>query len=172
MKPNEQKFLSEAMRLIKEDVTKKPFHIHGESGAIGNKYGEVLEFRHSPNHSISLDSMKGDKYYLHSHPPFKQPFTSSASELDHRAAAGTYLWFNNKAMEFVTNGKDVLHIHSTVYRRPPGFGSAAPAGPGMGIAGRPPPSAFSGSGLSGVTAPTPFGIISLRHGLFDAKTPA
>jgi hypothetical protein len=113
MEPEEQKFLTDAMQLLKEDMEERPFRIHGESGAVGNRDGEVREFRHSPKDAVALTNRKGDKYALHSHPPFSEPFTSSASEGDHKAAAATYLGFNNEMKEYVTNGKDVLHIPAT-----------------------------------------------------------
>jgi hypothetical protein len=116
MEPYEQKFLSEAMQLIQDDVAKRPFHMHGESGAIGNKNGEISEFKHNPKRNIIISAEKGDKYILHSHPPFAEPFTSSASESDHMHAARRYLKHGNKAKEYVTNGKDVMHIHPASFR--------------------------------------------------------
>jgi hypothetical protein len=110
MKPHEQRFLAEAMRLIQEDVRKKPFHMHGEAGVIGDRNGDVVHFDHSPKESIVLTLMQGDKYALHSHPPFGRPFDSSASETDHKVAAETYLEYGNKTREYFTNGKDVMHI--------------------------------------------------------------
>jgi hypothetical protein len=110
MKPEEQKFLTEAMQLIKEDVEKKPFHIHGESGAVGDRDGEILRFKHDPKASVSLTIHEGEKYIMHSHPPYGEPFTSSASEPDHKGAAEEYLAFNNKMKNYVTNGKDVMQI--------------------------------------------------------------
>jgi hypothetical protein len=111
MKPHEQKFLSEGMRLIREDVEKRPFHMHGESGAVGDRSGKVTQFKHNPEGSVALSVREGDKYALHNHRPFGEPFTSSASIPDHRGAAETYLAFGNKMKEYLTNGKDVLHIH-------------------------------------------------------------
>jgi hypothetical protein len=99
------------MQLIKEDVEKKPFHIHGESGVVGDTQGKVVEFLHEPKSSVSVSSDAGDKYVLHNHRPFAEPFSSSASEPDHQAAAESYLEFGNKAKEYLTNGKDVLQIH-------------------------------------------------------------
>jgi hypothetical protein len=110
MKPNEQKFLSRAMQFIREDVEKKPFHRHGESGAVGDRSGQVRLFKHEPGEAVNLATKKGDKYALHSHPPFAKPFDFSASEPDHRVAAETYLEHDNKLNEYLTNGKDVLHI--------------------------------------------------------------
>jgi hypothetical protein len=92
-------------------VEKKPFHIHGESGAVGDKHGNIVEFRHNPQGSVNLPSEKGDKYVLHNHRPFLEPFSSSASETDHKVAAEAYLDFNNNQHEYLTNGKEVLHIH-------------------------------------------------------------
>jgi hypothetical protein len=108
MEPFEQLFLTNAMRRIREDVANRPFHIHGESGVLGDENGNVTWFGHSPEGKIGIPVMPDYKFVLHSHPPFMEPATSSASELDHEAAADSYLKF--KAMEYVTNGKDVLHI--------------------------------------------------------------
>lgn len=110
MNPYEQKFLSQAMGRIREDIQTNPFHIHGESGVIGNITGEVSWFGHNPEGSVVLPVKKGDKYCLHSHPPFGEPFTSSASERDRGMATLAYLAFNNKMSQYVTNGKDILHI--------------------------------------------------------------
>jgi hypothetical protein len=110
MEPDEQKFLSQAMQRIREDVEQRPFHMHGESGAVGDKHGEIVYFHHNPRGSVDILIHEGDKYALHNHPPFLGPFSSSASEPDHQWAVETYLDFNNKAKEYLTNGKDVLHI--------------------------------------------------------------
>jgi hypothetical protein len=112
MEPQEQKFLSQAMHLIQEDVEKKPFHIHGESGAVGDLSGRIRQFNHNPKDTVSLTILPGDKYTMHSHPPFSEPFSSSASETDHKGAAEEYLDFNNKMSNYLTNGKDVLEIPS------------------------------------------------------------
>jgi hypothetical protein len=112
MEPSEQKFLTEAMRRIREDAEKKPFHIHGESGAVGDKNGKVVRFAHNPKDSVALSIGKGDQYAMHSHPPYMGPFTSSASDADHKVAAETYLEFKNKTKEYMTNGKDVMRIPS------------------------------------------------------------
>jgi hypothetical protein len=111
MKPDEQKFLSQAMQLIQENVARNPFHIHGESGVVGDKHGENLRFTHNPKDEVTLPVQKGDQYAMHSHPPFQDPLASSASEADHRVAAASYLEFN-RLKEYVTNGKDVMHIPS------------------------------------------------------------
>lgn len=110
MQPSEQKFLSKAMQLIKEDVENKPFHMHGEMSIVADRKGNVMAFTYNPKDSVSVGARPGDKYVIHSHPPFGKPYDSSASEADHRAAAETYLDFNNKMKEYLTNGKDVLHI--------------------------------------------------------------
>jgi hypothetical protein len=110
MKPEEQKFLAAAMQRIHEDVEEKPFHMHGELGAVGTKSGEITEFEHNPGGTVALEVGEGDKYALHSHPPFVEPFVFSASEPDHMVATGSYLESGNKAKEYITNGKDVLQI--------------------------------------------------------------
>jgi hypothetical protein len=110
MEADEQKFLTKAMQRIHEDVEKKPFHMHGESGAVGNQDGEIVFFGHNPCGSVGFPVNEGEKYALHNHPPFTEPFTSSASERDHRGAAETYSRFNNEMKEYLTNGKEVLHI--------------------------------------------------------------
>jgi hypothetical protein len=109
MKPKEQKFLTQAMQAIRKDVEKKPFHRHGESGAVGNQNGELTWFGHHPGGAINMKVRPGDKYALHNHLPLEAPLSSSASEMDHQGAAESYLEFN-KMKEYVTNGKDVLRI--------------------------------------------------------------
>jgi hypothetical protein len=110
MKPAEQRFLSNAMRLMQEDIAKKPFHMHGESGAVGGRNGNITQYKFEPRDAVSLGTRKGDKYAIHSHPPFGTPFDFSASEADHRVAAETYPEYGNQMNEYLTNGKDVLHI--------------------------------------------------------------
>jgi hypothetical protein len=110
MEPNEQRFLTDAFRRIKEDIREKPFHIHGEAGVVGNKEGEVTYFGYNPGGSVSTPNRKGDRYHLHTHPPFMEPLTSSASGEDHKEAAMMYTIFDNKTTAYVTNGRDVLHI--------------------------------------------------------------
>jgi hypothetical protein len=110
MEPEEQKFLTNGIRRIQEDIREKPFHIHGESAVIGNKEGEVTSFGHNPAGLITTDVQSGDKDHLHTHPPFQEPFTSSASSDDQKAAAIIYRAFDNKMSAYVTNGRDVLHI--------------------------------------------------------------
>ena len=115
MTQGEQTFLDNAFRQLKQDIQKKPFHMHGETAITGNQKGQVTQFNHTPgNHSLAVPG-KGDKYHLHTHPPFMEPFTSSASEGDHKIAARFYAKDNNQTSSYVTNGKDVLHIqpHST-----------------------------------------------------------
>ncbi|HLP41023.1 MAG TPA: hypothetical protein VK465_05915 [Fibrobacteria bacterium] len=110
MTPGEQTFLTDAFQRIHEDVQKKPFHIHGESAVIGNKKGEITDFHHEAKAHVGMPIEKGDKYYLHTHPPLWEPATSSASLSDHKNAAFHYFEDNRKILSFVTNGKDVLHI--------------------------------------------------------------
>jgi hypothetical protein len=54
MTPDEQIFLSKAMKRIKDDVDDKSFHMHGESGVIGNSQGEIVFFDHCPWGGIDL----------------------------------------------------------------------------------------------------------------------
>jgi hypothetical protein len=110
MDPQEQRFLTRAMQRIREEAEKKPFHIHGESGVVGNAHGDITWFGHVFANSIEVPLQSGDKYTIHSHPPFAEPFTSSASEADHQHAAASYLRDNLGINEYVTNGRDVLHI--------------------------------------------------------------
>jgi hypothetical protein len=98
------------MQLIQEEIKKDPFQMHGEWGAIGDRKGEVMFLTHNPKESVTLRPDQDDNYVFHSHPPFGQPFDSSASEQDHLAAAHTYLEHNNRTNEYLTNGRDVLHI--------------------------------------------------------------
>jgi hypothetical protein len=113
MHPEEQKFLAKAFQRINEDVQQKPFHIHGESAVVGNQDGEITYFGHNPAGAISAPSQEGDKFHLHTHPPYGEPFTSSASEADHLVSAQLYLHHDNQASAYVTNGKDVLQIDPT-----------------------------------------------------------
>jgi hypothetical protein len=110
MRPDEQKFLTVAFQRIQEDVRNKPFHIHGESAVIANRDGEITYFGHNPAGAMATPIREGDTYHLHTHPPFAEPFTSSASEMDHLVSAQLYLGFDNKTNTYVTNGKDVLQI--------------------------------------------------------------
>jgi hypothetical protein len=115
MEPEEQKFLTHAFRRIQEDIGGKPFHIHGELGVTGNREAEITGFDHNPAGSLTMPGNEGDKYHLHTHPPYGEPFTSSAGIQDHKQAAVGYMRRGNKMDMYVTNGKDVLHIqpHST-----------------------------------------------------------
>lgn len=110
MKPGEQKFLTNAFRKLNEDIREHPFHMHGETAITGTKDGRITQFNHSPGGTSHASPAKGDKYHLHTHPPFMEPFTSSASAEDHILAARFYSRDNNKTGTYVTNGKDVLHI--------------------------------------------------------------
>ena len=106
----EHKFLAKAMQRIQEDVERKPFHMHGESAITGDKKGKITDFHHEPRGGVDITLKARDKYYLHNHRPFNEPATSIASLPDHIAAAETYFMGNRKALSYVTNGKDVLHI--------------------------------------------------------------
>jgi hypothetical protein len=110
MGPSEQKFLTGAFRRIKADIREKPFHIHGESGVVGNQEAEITWFGHNPAGSITTPIQEGDKYHLHTHSPYGEPFASSASSQDHKLAAILYTVFDNRMNAYVTNGRDVLHI--------------------------------------------------------------
>jgi hypothetical protein len=112
MRPDEQVFLTRAFRELRKEFEKYPFHIHGEAAVVGNSRGEVNQTNYSPVPESYVDISKGDKYHLHTHPPFQEPFTSSASALDHRTAAEVYTLHGNKMGTYVTNGKDVLHIQA------------------------------------------------------------
>jgi hypothetical protein len=106
----EHKFLDSALRRVNEDVRDHEFHIHGESGIIGNKKGEITHFHHEPKGSVNVPLAPGDKYNLHTHPPFSEPETSAASRPDHISAALIYSLRNREILSYVTNGKDVLQI--------------------------------------------------------------
>jgi hypothetical protein len=110
MKPKQQRFLTEAMYRFQEDVLRNSFHMHGELGAVGDKHGKLVYFTHSPKDSVTFAIEPGDKYVIHSHPPLGKPFDFSASEQDHLVASQTYLDFNNKTKEYLTNGRDVIRI--------------------------------------------------------------
>jgi hypothetical protein len=110
MRPDEQRFLTQAFRRLKDSFQDKPFRIHGETAVVGNSLGAITQFVYSPKGSVSADNLPGNRYDLHTHPPFMEPFTSSASGADHIVAADLYLEHGNKTDTYVTNGKDVLHI--------------------------------------------------------------
>jgi hypothetical protein len=110
MREDEQKFLTEAFQGLRDGFKDKPFHIHGETALVGGKDGKIVESNYSPEGNSYADIEKGDRYHLHTHPPFLEPFTSSASGADHYAAALMYTALDNKMDAYVTNGKDVLHI--------------------------------------------------------------
>jgi hypothetical protein len=110
MRPEEQHFLTLAFRRLQESFQRNPFHIHGETAIVGEWDGRPRWMKYFPTSEAQLNIGPGDKFNLHTHPPFIEPFTSSASEADHRAAALVY-WHENMGMDtFVTNGKDVMHI--------------------------------------------------------------
>ncbi|HLP40503.1 MAG TPA: hypothetical protein VK465_03260, partial [Fibrobacteria bacterium] len=108
MTPSEQKFLTNAFKKVSEDVQKHPFHIHGETAITGKKNGNITDFHHHPGPNVGIFLSLGDKFHLHTHPPFIEPATSAASAPDHIVAAQNYKF--NRSHTYVTNGKDVLHI--------------------------------------------------------------
>jgi hypothetical protein len=61
MEPEEQKFLTRAFRRIQEDIREKPFHIHGESGVLGNWDAEITWFDHNPANNIAYPFHYDDK---------------------------------------------------------------------------------------------------------------
>jgi hypothetical protein len=108
MTKGEQTFLTNAFQRLNEDIASKPFHMHGETAITGNKKGEITQFNHTPGKHSKASPGESDRYHLHTHPPFMEPFTSSASEQDHMLA--TRFHNRTKTSTYVTNGKDVLHI--------------------------------------------------------------
>jgi hypothetical protein len=110
MNPDEQVFLTRAFRYLHEEFKAEPFRIHGETAVIGNGKGEIVRAVYEPEGSVTAKVTPGDKYHLHTHPPFGEPFASSASAQDHRLAAHVYTLNDSKMSAFVSNGKDVLHI--------------------------------------------------------------
>jgi hypothetical protein len=114
MTPGEQEFLTHAFRELQEDYRSNPFHIHGETAVVGNKQGEVIQFNYSPEAECYAFPAKENRYDLHTHPPFGEPFVSSASVQDQLTAAELYRSFRHgpedRPTVYVTNGKDVLHI--------------------------------------------------------------
>lgn len=110
MDPGEQRFLGKAFWRLKDEFARHPFRIHGETAIVGNRKGVINQINYSSAAETSAIIHKGDKYHLHTHPPFFEPFASSASEQDHRMAAEAYGFENTKLGCYVTNGKDVLHI--------------------------------------------------------------
>ena len=109
----EQLFLTHAFECIKEDVRKNPFHIHGETGMLGNTSCRVTQFNYSPIKECITFYTPESRYDLHTHPAFDEPFTSSASGQDHSEAASRYLKHNPKVDTYVTNGRDVMQIMPT-----------------------------------------------------------
>jgi hypothetical protein len=110
MNPDEQLFLTRAFRYLHEEFKAEPFHIHGETAVIGNGQGEITRAVYAPEGSVTVRVTPEDKYHLHTHPPFAEPFASSASAQDHRLAAHIYTLDDRKMSAYVSNGKDVLHI--------------------------------------------------------------
>lgn len=110
MKPDEQAFLTRAFRYLRDEFRAQPFRIHGETAVIGNGKGEIVRAVYAPEGSVTAKVTPGDKYHLHTHPPFGEPFASSASAQDHRLAAFIYTLNDGKMGSYVSNGKDVLHI--------------------------------------------------------------
>lgn len=110
MRPDEHVFRANAFQRMAEETKGKPFHIHGEMGVVGNKRGEITHFNYTAGAEVESRIQKGSRYHLHSHPPFMEPFTSSASEQDHMIAAHLYSLHGNKMDTYVTNGKEVLQI--------------------------------------------------------------
>ena len=108
MDVEEQFFLTKAFKRIQDDVREKPFHIHGESAMIGDQHCQVKEFTHKAGQNCGSDLNGGDRFHLHTHPPFDAPFDASASNKDHLVAADVYQSHGVKT--YVTNGKDVLQI--------------------------------------------------------------
>ncbi|HLP42092.1 MAG TPA: hypothetical protein VK465_11335 [Fibrobacteria bacterium] len=109
MTKDEQKFFTNAFQKLNEEIKEKPFRIHGETAITGDKKGNVTQFNYNPGGVSDAKPGKGDKFHLHTHPPFMEPFTTSASEPDHIVAATLYRNYN-KTTAYVTNGTDVLHI--------------------------------------------------------------
>lgn len=108
MTKGEQAFLTNAFHELKMDIEKNPFHMHGETAMTGNRKGEISQFNHTSGHSSLAKPMEGDRYHLHSHPPLMEPFTSSASEPDHKLAARFF--YRDNVKTFVTNGREVMQI--------------------------------------------------------------
>lgn len=112
MKPGEQRFLTAAFKRMGEEFGKHPMRIHGETAITGNKQGGISEPTYNPRGNVTFIPRQGDNYNVHTHPPFHEPLTSSASEPDHKVAAEAYVR-ENKMGTYVSNGKDVLHISPT-----------------------------------------------------------
>ncbi|HLP40997.1 MAG TPA: hypothetical protein VK465_05780 [Fibrobacteria bacterium] len=109
MTEKEQVFLMNAHNRISEDVRKNPFHAFGEIGVLGDKTGKITEFNYQPRKAGSFKNMSENKYNLHTHPPFAEPFTSSASGQDHILAARFF--DKNDMFSYVSNGKEVVLIN-------------------------------------------------------------
>ncbi|HLP40085.1 MAG TPA: hypothetical protein VK465_01145 [Fibrobacteria bacterium] len=109
MTPGEQTFLTNAFRMLDDEFKHMPFRIHGETAVLGKADGCLTKMVYNPKQSVKFRVSQGERYSVHTHPPFMEPFTSSASEGDHRAAAKVYGLFDNRMDSYVTNGKDVLH---------------------------------------------------------------
>ena len=112
MQPEEQKFLTNAFKRIREDLRKErsEFHMHGETILVGNKNGDVTRSEYSPAGEVEGKFLKGEKYNLHNHRPLGEPLSSSASKADHLAAAELYKEPGLRMQSYLTNGKDALHI--------------------------------------------------------------
>jgi hypothetical protein len=106
----EQQFLTRAFRHLQTRFQSHPYRIHGETAVMGDRLGKLVGDKYAPKGAVASKFHKDIKYHLHTHPPFLEPFTSSASGADHKIAAKRYGYENNKVKAYVTNGKDVLFI--------------------------------------------------------------
>ena len=111
MEPIEQKFLTYAFWVIKDDIQKKPFHMHGESSLCGNEEGLLSTHIYSAGNNTKMGGYLNDQYQLHSHPPFGGNFGFSPSHTDHITSARAFRNPDILGMRFyLTDGKDVLHF--------------------------------------------------------------
>jgi hypothetical protein len=113
MKPGEQRFLTAAFKRLGEEFKNNPLRIHGEMGISGTKKGRISEPEYSSTQDVIIITKTDDNYVLHTHPPYHEPLTSSASREDHIQAAEAYYRLFHKRGCYVTNGKDVMHISPT-----------------------------------------------------------
>jgi hypothetical protein len=116
MTEREHVFLMNAHNRISEFVHEHPHRAFGEMGLAGNKNGEIRlgtdgkpHVDYAAGKCVHITGMKDKAYNLHTHPPFAEPFTSSASAPDHKAAAHYYQ--KQKMFSYVSNGKDVILVN-------------------------------------------------------------
>ena len=111
MYPDEQKFLTNAFRDLKEAMQKNPFHIHGETAISGDRDGQINYSEYIPRQPAKPRYLPEERYMLYSRPTFGRASVPDASLEDHITSAKKYNELDTLKMStYLTNGKDVLHL--------------------------------------------------------------